>query len=232
MLTIVTPVSRNPGHFLRETATSVEKLAALHPQPLQWILSSDGPSPKEMGDAVGELDRVELTYLPPVDLPPSTVGRASLARNRAFPHVKYPWVAHLDDDDMVIPEGMALLLDRALTEDHTWVSGEMELLKNGQRESLQRPEAFVGPMEKGAFRSYLERHRLQPFSGGATLLRRTVLEEVGGWPALPYHQDTQLWLTITDSYGGLATDELIYVWRRHESQMTPAVLGTRPPMWR
>lgn len=49
---------------------------------------------------------------------------------------------------------------------------------------------------------------------------------------MAYHQDTQLWLDCTDEYAGIVTLDPVYVWRRHDTQMTPMDTSARPPLWR
>lgn len=231
-LTVITPVSREVD-WLRETASSVQRLAELLPIKVRWVLCSDGPSVEWIDSVVSDLGSVETVVVPAVDLPADTVGRASLARNRGLDFVESGWVGFVDDDDWFDVDGYSAMVRFALENEYKWVVGRHVCSIDGELfPATNNGEEFVGEQEIGSLRRWMVERRVQPFVGAAGVMDADWYVANGGFPVLPYHQDTQLWLNASDAFGGYVLDETVYVWRRHNSQMTPRVLGTRPPMWR
>lgn len=232
MLSLVTAVSRTHGNLLREASESVAELGRLSPHPIEWILVSDGPPVVEIIACLAPMGEVEITVLGPDELPEATVGRASIARNRALAVSKYDWHANVDDDDLIHSEGFAKLLALAADGDHDWLAGSF-LNLHGEEVSSPPPlpAPYRGLQQAGTFRAFLQEHRLQPILGAAGIIRKSIVEDLGGWPIQAYHQDTQLWLNVTDRYDGFFHDDPVYIWRRHEAQMTPQDTSNRPPLW-
>lgn len=236
---LLTPVGRQ-SEWLAAAAGSVGELAdILDPDGirLRWVLSSDGPSVNWINDTVFEQVKrsapVELVILEPVDVPTETHGRAALARNRGLHALDGRFVGFLDDDDLLDPDGYASMVRTAYAGDHMWVAGRHSLLTESGVAHLDFPEGLApGVMSKGWLRTWMVERRVQPFVGPAGIVNREYLIAQGGFPVIPYHQDTQLWLDVTDAGEGLLLDESVYVWRRHDDQMTPKELGKRAPMWR
>jgi glycosyltransferase involved in cell wall biosynthesis len=116
----------------------------------------------------------------------------TVALNRALQSARAPLAARLDADDLALPERLAR--QRAFLEAHPGVgllgTGAREVDPAGRQVAVVRP-----PTDDAAIRRALI--RANPFVHSSVMMRRTVLDRVGGYdPALPVAQDYDLWMRM------------------------------------
>ena len=122
--------------------------------------------------------------------PPAGLTRSL---NRAIELARAPLLARLDADDVALPERLAR--QRRFLDAHP----EVGLLGTGAREvdAAGRAVGLVTPPadDRGIRRALIRRN---PFVHSSVLLRRRVIDEVGGYdPALPVAQDYELWMRMS-----------------------------------
>ena len=155
-------------------------------------------------------------------------GGPAKARNTALRHATGEWISFLDADDMMAPGTMAMRL--ALLEKHPnldWLASDMlEMRKEGElthRHNFSVNPACGEEIEPGVI---LIRNTLRELarwstlpSLGTMLLRRTILDKVGGLDeSLTYGEDVHFCLLVS-SYAELAWvhEPWLHVRRHHES---------------
>ena len=121
--------------------------------------------------------------------------RSGLTRslNRALARARAPLLARLDADDAALPERLAR--QHAFLATHPDVgllgTGAREIDARGHEIRLIRP-----PEDDGAIRRVLIRRN--PFVHSAIMMRRSLVEQVGGYDAsFPVAQDYDLWLRLS-----------------------------------
>jgi glycosyltransferase involved in cell wall biosynthesis len=117
----------------------------------------------------------------------------TLALNRAIELARAPLLARLDADDVALPERLAR--QTRFLDAHP----EVGLLGTGAREvdAAGRAVGLVTPPadDPGIRRALIRRN---PFVHSSVLMRRRVIDEVGGYdPALPVAQDYELWMRMS-----------------------------------
>ena len=105
---------------------------------------------------------------------------AAWARNTAATLAETEWLAFLDDDDELLPEHLSWLLQG---------SGDADVVYSLPDPSGKTPP--VGPYDP-------QRLRAGNYIPVTALVRRTMFEEVGGFPDV-YAEDWALWLALTDA---------------------------------
>jgi glycosyltransferase involved in cell wall biosynthesis len=129
--------------------------------------------------------RLRVERRPPAGLTPSL--------NRAIELARAPLLARLDADDVALPDRLAR--QRRFLDAHP----EVGLLGTGARE-VDAAGRVVGlvtppPDDLGIRRALIRRN---PFVHSSVLMRRRVIDEVGGYdPALPVAQDYELWMRMS-----------------------------------
>lgn len=114
------------------------------------------------------------------------------ALNRALGLARAPLVARLDADDLALPERLALQCQYLETHPDVGLlgTGAREVDPAGREVAILRP-----PVDDAAIRRALI--RANPFVHSSMMMRRTVLDRVGGYdPSFPVAQDYDLWMRM------------------------------------
>ena len=174
---------RNGAPWVDEAVKSVLAQTA---SDLELIVIDDGS-----GDATADLlaaitdVRLRVERQSPRGLTPSL--------NRALALARAPLLARLDADDLAHPERLAR--QRAFLDVHR----EVGLLGTGAREvdaSGREIRVVSPPADDAAIRRALIRRN--PFVHSSIMMRRSVLDEVGGYDErLPVAQDYDLWMRVS-----------------------------------
>ena len=174
---------RNGAPWVREAVDSVLGQTAAD---LELIVIDDGSvdATAALLDAVRD-DRLRVEHRPAAGLTRSL--------NRAMEVARAPLLARLDADDVALPERLAR--QRGFLDAHP----DVGLCGTGAREvdAAGRAVAVVTPpADDRAIRRALIRGN--PFVHSSVLMRRRVVDEVGGYDArLPVAQDYDLWMRMS-----------------------------------
>jgi hypothetical protein len=216
-LSVLTPVAADRGRWLAEAGRSVQlgrDLLATAGIEVEWVVCKDGAAGGGGdGDAVAEL---LAETLPPDRLVGWRTRRGiSAARNAALAAATGDWVAPLDADDEVDPDGVlaAATLVRGWPSGLGWL-GCNRLLVDGSRTPHWRDE----PQPFGA--GQLAENWTSPFwfHPNSVLFRRDVLLGAGGWPALGVNEDLAAVLLVSEEYGGRAVPVVLTRYRVWDGQ--------------
>jgi glycosyltransferase involved in cell wall biosynthesis len=174
---------RDGAPWVRAAVASV--LAQTAPD-LELIVIDDG-SADSTGDILGSLAEPRLRV--------ERQARAGLTRalNRAIGLARAPLLARLDADDVALPERIER--QRAFLDAHRDVgllgTGAREVDANDREVAVVRPPAQDADIRRALIRA-------NPFVHSSVMVRRSVLEHVGGYDeALPVAQDYDLWMRMS-----------------------------------
>ena len=194
---IVMPV-RNAGRLLRPAVYSVVQQTFT-----EWrLLAIDDGSTDDSADFLRDHpdDRVKLL--------PSRGSGIVAALNTGLAHVRAPYVARMDADDVCSPERLERQLDvisrgavLALGTDYTIIDGAGDSL------GVQRVPTAPAEIRRALART-------NPFCHGSLVMRAEALERIGGYrDDYPLAEDYDLLLRL-GAVGDLANlDEALYGWR-------------------
>ena len=207
-VTIAMPVY-NARAYLREALESV--LAQTYPR---WeLVAIDDASTDESWDLLNEYaardPRVRL-FRQPVQ------SGIVAARNRAIAeaHPASTYLAVLDADDVALPDRLeAQLAFLDAHPDHALLGGHT-LIIDAEARSLGLRRY---PSDYAQICSAIT--RFNPFAQSAVMIRRSVLDEVGGYdPAYPRCQDYDLWLRIAAKHPVANLDRPLIRYRISDAQ--------------
>lgn len=215
-LSLLTPLHPRRRDHIAEAAESVQKLretARQRHMAVEWVVVHDGSDPRSQDCFVHDAaPDVEVTL-------PAAVGIAA-CRNVALSRARGEWVFPLDGDDLIEPDGLLTAFESARdssTPDVGWVATNRTLL-NGDITShwFSVPRIFE--------KSDLAANWTTPFvfHPNSVLMRRQLLLEVGGWPAIPSNEDMALLLRLSEESRGVALPAVALryrVWEKQEVQL-------------
>lgn len=154
-------------------------------------------------------------------------GGTAASRNLALKHARGGYIAFLDQDDIWLPNKLALQME-ALKNNPTvglLHARYARIDTHGQLLPQYRelgPEHFGNAISVVTTRDVFEEifisNDIQPLT---TIIPRAVLDEVGWFnPELPGVDDYELWLRIAYRYPVANLDTILGFWRQHESQQS------------
>jgi glycosyltransferase involved in cell wall biosynthesis len=139
------------------------------------------------------------------------------ARNMGIRKAKGKYVAFLDDDDLWLPGNIKSLV-QLLDNDHQCAlaySYPTLIDENGEEISNERPSR----MPSGdVYLELLRKNRINTAS--VTMLRRSILEEVGYFNTDIISEDWDLWLRIARKYRVLFCDKMIVCYRIRSNSLS------------
>ena len=144
------------------------------------------------------------------------------ALNTALEHARGRWIARHDADDLSHRDRFAL--QRTALEAHPEVAvvgSRVRLFPSHQvGDGMRRWAAWHNALlthERMASEALID----SPLAHGTAMLRRDVLERVGGWRDRSWAEDVDLWLRLIDSGARLAKlPRTLYAWRQHAASAT------------
>lgn len=144
------------------------------------------------------------------------------ALNLALAHARAPWVARHDADDLSHRERFARQL--------AWVARHPETDVLGTALRLFPTNAVGAGMRRWvAWHNALLDHEAMrrellidsPLAHGTALLRRSMLESVGGWHEKGWAEDLDLWVRLYGSGARFGKSrDVLYGWRQHPGSST------------
>jgi hypothetical protein len=179
----------------------------------EWIIVIDGAHARTLPEPLTRDPRVRVLR----------AGRpigAAAARNLGLGLARGDYVTSVDDDDRSAPGSLESRLAAVTDYGLAWAGGLLADLRDGVL------DAWNCPMPRGlappgaVWRAW--GCPCLPFPIGPTtlLVDTELLRRVGGWHGLPQAEDFGMTLAVTGRAPGLVLDRVVYVYRRHASQMT------------
>ncbi len=160
---------------------------------------------------------------------------ANAARNRAMAMARGRYITFLDSDDLKLPTYLETVHAALEANPNAGLAfTDAYVLDDGTRRIYRRTFMEAAgpydppPRERVEFMEKLLETCFIPFS--ATTLRRSVIEEIGGFdPRLAGTDDYELWLRVlARGYGAVRAPGTLAVMRRRAGQIS----GDLPVMWR
>lgn len=214
-ITIITALGPRRDTFLRDAAASVAAAAKNAPFPVAWIIVGGHGAPAQLPSIAASTPGVELHY-EVLDSPsPACIGRnhaACLAPDDTI-------LVNLDSDDMLSASRLSIICEDTIAQvtlaqdlvetPDGWVASSGPATRTGLR-----PAPWFGDAMQ-TYKSHLDIHM-------ATLaIRREVLLSAGGYPALPWVEDSVLAFRLSEArYDLEVADTVGYVYRKHAAQTT------------
>jgi glycosyltransferase involved in cell wall biosynthesis len=174
-IVVVTPCF-NDGETLLETVDSVRAC-----RDCEHVVVDDGSSDPRTLSVLDQLERTGIKVLRQANRGPASARSAGLRATTA------PFVFPLDADDLVVADVLADLaaaLDHSPTAALAW--GDIQFF--GESDRLARCPAALDPW----LITYLNP---LPY---ASLIRRSALEEIGGWGPVSGFEDWDLWMGFAE----------------------------------
>lgn len=210
-ISIITPTLNDPRRsaWFRDLHQSLQDNRASW----EWIVVVDGESACELPAAIVADDRVR----------PIVLDRhcgAAAARNIGLMHARAPWVTSCDDDDLLTPESLDRRL-AAVEDGVDWVGAKLaELFEPSGRVKRWDHPVPCGRLVPGSVWEHWNYPAGDVPLGPTTLLvRRTLLQAVGGWQGLPQAEDLGMAIAVTSRSPGVMLEDVVYLYRKHEGMM-------------
>lgn len=141
----------------------------------------------------------------------------SFARNRGFSDSSGEWIALLDSDDEWLPDRLKHQLDLAQRHpEFPLIHGEEIWVRKGKRVNPKKIH------QKSGGRLFSRALHLCLISPSATLMKRTLYQELGGFREdYPVCEDYEMWLRVTCQYDvGFIEEPIIIKYGGHEDQLS------------
>lgn len=177
-------IKENPA-YLREALSSIWDKQSLRPD--QIVLVKDGVLTPELDSVIADwkikLGEV-LTLVPLAE----NVG-LGVALNKGLQHCEYALVARMDTDDIAMPtrfkKQVAFMLQ------NPDIAASSAQIEEWNPQLTQKLDQRILPTEPAALRLFAKRR--SPLSHPVSILRKTVVLDIGGYPPLRKAQDCALW---------------------------------------
>jgi hypothetical protein len=229
LVSIITAGFAPTADFLNDCWKSISAQQLPPGWELEWVIQEDGAEP-ELRDRLPSDDRIRYEANGVHLGIPST-------RNLALCRARGDLVRNLDQDDVLTPGGLAVLVE-ALEEypDCVWAVGDVADLHPDGSHGPFDPSSYTdgAPRLEPAFSSLIEPGRVEaghllrvwnesgvfPIHCSGIALRTPVARAFGGWAALPRSEDLSLVTAISTFYPGVYVPVVTFLYRRWEGQTT------------
>jgi len=206
LVSVIIPTHKRPKML-------AEALASVRAQTFtdyEIIVVSNGESPDMRRASHESATAYDATYFA---LPH---GNASVARNFGIGHAKGEWIALLDDDDLWLPNKLERQIAEAERTGADMLTCDFFEVYQDGHEIIRRHRCLEG---WSYFKSIC--HRRWFAATGATLIRKRVIDEVGGFdPHQRYDEDNDLWRRISMRHTIRQMDDVLMRYRMgHPSLM-------------
>lgn len=211
-LSVLTFTTGRRREYLKQTWASLSDQL----DDAEWLVVQDGPD-DDFAAFLDELSGGRARHL----ATGAPVGIA-IVRQLAVDAARGQLVCFVDDDDQLAPGCLRALVACFADPQVAWASGRTVSLGAGAVLREWDPGLAPGPVAAGAPWAYHQASasRQHPFAIGPAMLRRSVLEKIGGFPATQRGQDQTGFYPLSSLYPGHMIDQVHYAYRQHAGQST------------
>ncbi len=156
--------------------------------PDEVVLVVDGPVPETLGQVIRDfekLDTLRVLWLP------QNMGHG-IARDKGLEMCSHDLIALMDADDISVPQRFQWLLEAFAADPELSIAGGDIV------EFIDDPEHPIGrrqvPQSHGQIREYLKTRC--PFNQVSVMLRRSCIDQVGGYQDWYCNEDYYLWVRM------------------------------------
>lgn len=218
LVSIITPF-HNMEHTIAETIESVINQSYKN---WEMILIDDGSQDQSRiiaeSYAQANPERIRI-----INHPGNTNRGASASRNLGFANAKGELIAYLDADDIWVPD--KLIYETDILKKHANIGMVMSPVKyffDPAREDKQPYEQDLSSLDERIynpseiFPRFLQSFAITPCPS-ATLIRRQVIEQIGGWENVFKRNctDQVLWAKISSRYPIYVSKKIVTCYRQH-----------------
>ena len=214
-LTVITAAHPGSYQWLPRAASSLSTQRT----PLRWIVVADDEDSSQAQAALAcapEAVRRSMTVM--------ATGRracgAAVARGIALIEVSTPWIANLDSDDCWLPGGVDFLLGSCLRHGASWAVGHT--INETPEGLVPRPKLAPRTLRPGEFLEQAATVPL-PWAQPGLVAKTSAVIKLGGWPALPFAEDTALTTALIATTTGRIESETVYQYQKWPGQTSSDV---------
>lgn len=217
VVSVITATYPSPHreNFITELAESIFTQVGFDTRLIEWVIQEDGTSTSCRDRLTPELlsdPRVRIEYN-------HTRLGAAATRNIALSRVRGRVVLVADDDDVLLPDACATLLEGFSHNGVGWVGAGIE---SWDGRSFV-PKNLAGIVERhGTTLAWGHPTNVFPVVHQACAFRVELLRAIGGWAALPQAEDMSLLVAASARARGFVSPVPVYRYRSHTDQMTAA----------
>jgi glycosyltransferase involved in cell wall biosynthesis len=201
---VVIPAYNRPAMVRRAVRSALTQ----EPQRPAEVIVVDDCSTDETGEAAAQAGARVIRH---------DVNRGEgAARNTGIENASQPWIALLDSDDEWLPHMLATLWP--LRGDHVLVGGASLAWEEGSPQVI-----YGGPVRGEPFLLTTPRPLIYPenfVAASGTMVRRDVVQEVGGYAPLKGGADMDLWIRVLERGSGVIARRPVVIYHRHPGQVT------------
>lgn len=214
LISIITP-TRLLKERMKFFLELIKLMESIHEEMnIEWIVVADGPTENEFPEYLEGYSWVRIVKLH------KNVGAAS-ARNIGLHHCSGDYVAICDDDDLITLDGLKERLRIATENNYEWVGGLLaDLLPDGSLSIWDSPQRAGHVPAGDLLKTWGAPERMFPIGPSTILFKTGLVRAVGGWQGLPQAEDFGLCIAFSSIHPGNISDEVVYIYRKHEDQMT------------
>lgn len=147
-------------------------------------------------------------------------------RNRAASFANGKYIKYLDADDILYPYSLQIMFEAMEQFPNAGLGLSFHVV-----DDVQPFPQLVSSRE--AYRSFFLGRNILRCGPSASIIRRALFEEIGGFSGRQYVGDTELWLKLAAAASVVKLQPALVWWRQHDGQQMafekadPNVLGTR-----
>jgi glycosyltransferase involved in cell wall biosynthesis len=214
MVTVLT-ASYNPGVFLEKAVESVSSQSIRN---WKHVIVDDASTDDSLLNIEDYLNDSRVTLLKNEE----NIGQ-SKSQNKGLEVIDTPYILMLDSDDWLYPSTLELLLRTAKT-----MSDDVALICGNKTVHYQTKEGITfGKYKRTGGRLFDNKYDflLENYVPYPRFYKTSALKEIGGWPTDDPHEgryveDRRIDVRLIEKYKILWIDELLYNYRKHESNLT------------